>query len=143
MARWAPFAPSLFDDVSREVNRLMQNLGDWDGGEPGYFVPRINVLETSNGYEVSVDLPGMKADEFNVELREGQLWITGERHHEAAESGKTFHRIERSFGKFRRVIALGSDVDASKVEAQYQDGVLVVTVPKAETVLPKRIHVKG
>ncbi|MGE0760203.1 MAG: Hsp20/alpha crystallin family protein [Pirellulaceae bacterium] len=143
LGRWNQFAPTLFDEVGREVNRLMQHLGDWEGRERGYFTPSMNVAESDKGYEVSVDLPGMKPDDFNIEFKEGQLWITGERKHESEEKGKTFHRVERCYGQFRRVIALGADVDVEKVDAEYKDGVLHVHVPKAETVLPKRIQVKG
>ncbi len=106
------------------------------------FVPRTNVVETDGEFEVTVELPGMKPEEFDVELKEKSLWITGEKHEEEEEKGKTYHRIERSHGEFRRVIPLSTTVDESKITAEYHEGVLTVRVPKAEDVQPKHIEIK-
>lgn len=133
---------NLFDDFRREMGRFAEGLFD-DAGEGVIFAPRVNFAETERGYEVHADLPGMKPEDVNVEFRDGQLWITGERKDEAEEESKTFHRIERRFGQFRRVIALGNEVDADNVEARYKDGVLTVNVPKIAAVQPKKIEVKG
>ncbi|MDY0165104.1 MAG: Hsp20/alpha crystallin family protein [Thermoguttaceae bacterium] len=94
-------------------------------------------------YEITLDLPGLKPDEVNVELKENQLWVSGERRHEAEEKGKTYHRIERAYGQFRRVIPLASQVKTDAIEAEYHDGVLRITVPKSEAAQPKRIEVKS
>jgi len=131
----------LFEDFRREMGRFAEGIFDDVGG--AIFAPRVNFAETEIGYEVRADLPGMKPEDVNVEFRDGHLWITGERKDEAEEEGKTFHRIERRFGQFRRVIALGNEVDADSVEASYQDGVLTVNVPKIAAVQPKKIEVKG
>lgn len=140
---WSHWTPGVFEDVSKEVNRLMERFYDGDNGESRYFAPRVNIAENEKGYEVTVDLPGMKSDEFNIEFKDGQLWITGERKHETEEKGKTYHRVERSYGQFRRVIALGTDVDVEKVEANYRDGVLTLEVPKVAAAQPRRINVKS
>ena len=79
---------------------------------------------------------------FNVELNGNELTISGEVKNETEEKGKTVHRIERSYGKFRRVFNLSTDVDPEKVEAQYKNGLLNITVAKAEAAQPKRIEVK-
>ena len=107
------------------------------------FVPRANLVETENELTVTVDLPGLKPEEVKLELREGALWITGERKEEKEENGKTFHRTERSYGAFRRVIDLPTTVNEEKVEAEFRDGVLSVKLPKAEEVKPKHIEVKS
>jgi HSP20 family protein len=145
MVPWNVHGPRWFDDFRQEMNQLMnQFLSSEDGGEQGLsFAPRTNLAETEQGYEVTLDLPGMKPEEFNIELREGQLWITGERKQEKEEKGKTYHRVERQYGQFRRVIPLDVPVDAEKVEAEYKEGVLRVTVPKTEGARPKRIEVKA
>ena len=145
MVPWEVSGPRWFDDFRREMNQLMSDfLGSENGGEEArWFAPRTNVAETDKGYEVTLDLPGMKPEEFNVELKEGQLWVTGERKHEQEEKGKTYHRIERHYGQFRRIIPLDATVDAERVEADYKDGVLHVTVPKSEAARPKRIEVKA
>ena len=78
-----------------------------------------------------------------MEIREGNLWITGEKKEEKEEKGKTFHRIERRAGMFRRVLPLPVEVKQEAVDACFAEGVLKVTLPKAEVVAPKRIEVKG
>ena len=103
--------------------------------------PRVNVAETESEYEVTVDLPGVNPADVAVEHKAGELWISGERKEEKEEKGKFFHHIERSMGKFHRVIPLVADVDADKIEAVYKDGVLRITVPKAEAARPRRIEV--
>jgi len=115
-----------------------------NGGDVSqWFAPKTNLAETKTEYEITLDLPGLKAEDFNLEFSDGQLWITGERKREKEEKGKTYHRVERSHGQFRRGVSLGPDVNADKIEAHYRDGVLTVVVPKAEAACPKRIEVKA
>jgi HSP20 family protein len=130
-----------------EFRRSMDNLLEefFDGGTQlaEGFVPRADVAETENEYEVTVDLPGVKPEELTVEYKGNELWITGERKQEKEEKGKTFHRVEKRYGRFDRAITLASPVDEGKVSAEYHDGVLRVTVPKAEQARAKRIEVKA
>ena len=83
----------------------------------------------------------MKPEEVNVEFKDDALWITGERKHESEEKGKTFHRVERHYGSFRRIIRLGTDVNPETINANYKEGVLTVTTAKTEAARPKRIEV--
>jgi HSP20 family protein len=76
-------------------------------------------------------------------VEDGVLTITGTRETETSEEGKTYHRIERRHGKFRRSFSLGDEMDTDKVEAEYKDGVLRVAIPKAEKVRPKKIEIKS
>ena len=120
LSPWDVRGPRWFDSLRREMDQLFNQFlaGAEDGGEQlQMFAPRTNVAKTDKNYEISVDLPGLKPEEFNVELKEGHLWITGERKQEAEEHGKTYHRVERMYGQFRRVIPLGMDVDPEKVAA--------------------------
>jgi HSP20 family protein len=107
------------------------------------FTPALNLLENDTGYEVSVELPGMKPEDVTVELKEGNLWISGEKAEEKEEKDKTFHRIERRHGEFRRMVRLPGAVDPDKVEATFEHGVLHVKVLKTEEVKAKRIPVKA
>ncbi len=84
----------------------------------------------------------MKPEDLNVEYRDGTLVIAGRKAEEKEEKGKTFHRVERYAGEFRRAIALPQAVDQEHVEAHYADGVLRVTVPKAEAAKPRQIAIK-
>jgi HSP20 family protein len=106
------------------------------------FAPHTNVAESKTAYEITVDLPGMKPEEFNVEVKENELWITGERKQELEDEDLTFHRLERRYGAFRRVIPLMPDANRERLEAEYKEGVLRVRIPKTEAALPKRIPVK-
>lgn len=130
----------------REMEDLMERFF---GREPSWwaeeerFAPRVDLAETDESFEVTVDLPGMKPEDFKVDLKDGQLWLTGEKKEEKEEKGKTYHRVERHYGSFERLIPLPSVVDKEKVEAQYKEGVLRVTLPKTKAAQPKHIEVKA
>jgi HSP20 family protein len=111
-------------------------------GRDGKFLPEANMVETDKTVEVTVELPGMKPEEVKVEIKENALWVTGEKKEEKEEKGKTFHRIERRAGMFRRIFQLPVEVTEEKVDARFADGVLKITLPKAERVAPKQIEVK-
>jgi HSP20 family protein len=140
--RFSRLIGRMEDEVEDLVGRF---IGDDAGWLPGasYFVPRANVVETENEFEVTLDLPGMKPEDVNVELKNGDLWITGKREEEKEEKGKTYHRVERRYGEFRRVLSLPATTDSEKVAAKYDSGVLRVTVPKMEEAKPKHIPVKA
>jgi HSP20 family protein len=107
------------------------------------FVPEANIAETEKAVEVTLELPGMKPEEIHIELHDGELWITGEKKEEKEEKGKTFHRIERRAGAFRRVLPMPAAVEEAKVEAAYNNGVLRITLPKTVEARRKEIPVKG
>ena len=112
----------------------------WPTGEA--FTPRTDLVETPQAMEVTVELPGMKPEDVKVEVLEGRLTIHGEKKEEKEETGKTFHRVERRYGEFRRILPLPATIDAEKVVAEFKDGVLKVTVPKVPAAQPKTIEVK-
>ena len=132
--------PGLFDDFHNQLGHLM-GWEEVDG--KSWFAPATNLAETESAYEISLDVPGMKSEDFNVEFKDGQLWISGERTQEEEEEGKTWHRDERSYGSFRRVITLGNEVNAEEVAANYKDGVLSISVPKVPQAQTKRIEVQS
>lgn len=142
----------LSDRFNRLVSRMeeeMEELGEkfW-GGESGWmathgFMPTADLVESESEYEVTVDLPGLKPEEVTVELKNGELWISGKREEKSEEKGKTYHRIERRHGEFRRVLRLPSAINEEKIEAKFENGVLKVIVPKAEEAKAKHIEVKA
>ena len=141
---WSERLPRPFEGFSRELEGLMDRFfgeGSWSGGQT--FSPHANLAETEEAYEVSIDLPGMKPDAINVEIQEGNLVVSGERSDEKEEKDKTFHRVERSYGSFRRAITLPGTVDAERIAAVFTDGVLNITLPKCEKEPPQQIPVKG
>jgi HSP20 family protein len=148
LAPWDNRLGRTFDRLESEMSGLMRRFF---GEEPGLstlsnagslLTPLINVAETEAGYEITAELPGVKPEDLNVEYREGALVISGHKAEENEEKGKTFHRVERYAGEFRRVIALPQTVDQEHVEANYTNGVLRVSVPKAEAAKPRQINIK-
>ena len=128
------------EDFYKEVDSLVQNFFDPED-RTMKFTPSANLAETEMGYELTLDLPGINPEDVNVELNDGNLVIAGQRKSEHESSDKTFHRVERRYGSFRRVLSIPAPVDEEKISAEYRDGVLTVTLPKSEKVKPKRIAV--
>jgi HSP20 family protein len=85
----------------------------------------------------------MKPEEINVEVQNGQLWISGEKKEEKEEKGKTYHRVERRYGSFRRMLPIPASVDPEKVEASFREGVLKITLAKTEEAKAKHVEVKS
>jgi len=102
--------------------------------------PALDLCQSNDNVIAVVELPGMRKDDIEISLHDGTLTISGERKRESTDSEKA-ERTERYVGVFRRSIALPTRVDASKVSATYRDGILIVTLPKAEEVKPKQIQV--
>ncbi|MCA9150773.1 MAG: Hsp20/alpha crystallin family protein [Planctomycetales bacterium] len=131
-----------WDDLYKEMDNLVQHFIGEDNGGARDFVPQLNVAENEGGYEVTVDLPGLKPEDVSVEVHENQLTISGKRDSEQQENGKTYHRVERRYGEFRRVVSLPAAVDEAKITAKYEQGVLHVSLPKSEKLKPTRISVQ-
>ena len=97
--------------------------------------------EDKDKFTVHVELPGFKREDINVSLDEGALVISGERKAETPEEGTTIHRQERYYGTFSRALKLPAAVAADKVKAAFRDGILTISLPKAEEAKPKSITV--
>jgi HSP20 family protein len=102
--------------------------------------PALDLYESNDNVVAVVELPGMRKEDIDISLHDGTLTISGERKRETT-GGEKAQRTERYVGMFRRSIALPTRVDANKVTATYQDGILKVTLPKAEEAKPKQIQV--
>ncbi|MCS7297888.1 MAG: Hsp20/alpha crystallin family protein [Bacteroidia bacterium] len=97
------------------------------------FVPRVDIVERDKAYEIHVAVPGMKKEDFKVELTEGRLTISGERKFQKEEGDKrTYHRVETQYGSFMRSFLLPDDVKTDAITAEYADGILKVELPKDE-----------
>jgi HSP20 family protein len=123
----------LFDAPLTELARASQFLSG--------ATPAVDVFEDKENFVVKAELPGMQKKDIDVSLHDGTLSISGERTEEKVENGEVY-RSERFFGRFQRSVALPASVDAAKIKAQYKDGVLTVTLPKAEEAKPKQIDVQ-
>jgi HSP20 family protein len=107
------------------------------------FSPPVDLDESEEAYELSVDLPGLSKDDIKLELKDGQLVVSGERKAEKEEEGKTRHVTERYYGSFSRVFLLPPNVDADRVDAKFDSGVLKISVAKSESSKPRQIPIKA
>ena len=144
LIRWDPFGE--LEQMQGRLNRLFSDgplprAGQDEMSFSGWS-PAVDVEETDKEYLIKADLPDVKKEDVKVELLDGALTIEGERQQEKEEKGKKFHKIEREYGTFLRRFALPTEVDASKVQAEFKNGVLRVRLPKAPAVSPKAIEVK-
>lgn len=145
LMRWNPWTElaSLKHDFDRFFDTHLP--GQFGNGEEqrALWYPRLDLRETDSAFIVEADLPGMTIDDITVQVEGTTLMIAGERKAEQRQEDGNFSRFERSFGKFQRALTLPAAVRVDDVEATYTDGVLRVTVPKAEEARTKRIAIKG
>ncbi|MBI3555650.1 MAG: Hsp20/alpha crystallin family protein [Deltaproteobacteria bacterium] len=128
----------MFDDFWSPVPDLFEPLD-----EVNAFMPPVDVQDTENAYLLSFDLPGVSKHDLKIEMRDSQLVISGERKEEVERREKGGHLAsERVYGTFLRSFTLPSNVDASKIEASFRDGVLHIAVPKTEATKSKPIEIK-
>lgn len=106
------------------------------------FVPSIDISETEDQFLISAELPGMKKEDINISLENGRLSISGERSFKNEDEGKTFHRVETQYGSFSRSFQLPDYVDEETINASYNDGLLNISINKAENKVKKQIEVK-
>lgn len=121
---------TLLDDFFNES--LMNASGASD------FIPQTDVAETDKSYEINVCVPGMGKENIKVDVQDGMLTISGERKFEEEKKDKTFHSIESRYGAFNRSFRLPENIDKNKIDAEYTNGVLTITIPKDEKKLEKK-----
>ncbi len=106
------------------------------------WVPRTDITESELGYSLIMELPGVAAADVNVETQDGRLEISGERRIDELPEGTQRLKSERRAGAFRRVFEFSTQVDPSRIEAEFKNGLLIIDLPKSEKVLPKKIQIK-
>ena len=143
LARWDPFRE--LEEVHNRLASFFDNPRRGDREESimtTAWAPLVDISEDEKCYNINVELPDMKREDIKVSVENGILTITGERIREKEEQNRKYHRVERAYGTFVRNFTLPQNVDASKVNANYRDGVLHVTIEKAESARPQTIEVK-
>jgi HSP20 family protein len=132
LVRWDPFreVSTLRDDMERLFDSVYGRYPR-ERSEVSW-APPLDIEESESSLIVRAEVPGMKKDDIKISLAGDTLCISGERRHEAEQNDKTFHRIERAYGRFMRTLVLPADVDGSRVKANYKDGILELTLPKSE-----------
>lgn len=140
-ANWEPYV-----GMNRLQNEMSRLFDQWGTRMPRYaqsVYPPLNLWEDGDSYFIETELPGLAMEDLEIFVTGGnQLSIKGERKHPELEN-KTWHRRERGFGSFSRMVELPGNVDADKVSAEFHLGVLTITLPKSEEAKPRKITVKG
>jgi HSP20 family protein len=136
---------SEFPTIRSGLDSLFDGFFNGDGARNlATWSPMVDVREDENGIHVSTELPGLTGKDVKVTVDNGVLSISGEkkREIEEGEEGTGYHLIERRYGRFERSFTLPSNVDAEKVSAKFENGVLNVDLPKSDQAKPKQIEVK-
>lgn len=123
----ADYKPTSFSGF---LDRFYNDL--WNDQELERFSPAVDVIENDKNFEIQVAVPGMKKDDFNIEVEDNNLIISGERKFEKEDSDNTYHTVENQYGYFKRTFNLPDIVNVDKIDAKYQDGILKLTLPKDE-----------
>lgn len=142
ITRFDPFrnVSGMQDEMQRLVREVLGS--DVMPSTAGAFSPALDVEETEDGFTLHVELPGVSADDVEITLEENVLTIAGERPFYGEERADDFRRVERRFGRFHRAIRMPDRVAGDLVAATFRDGMLTISVPKAEEAKPRRIEVK-
>ncbi|HNP94316.1 MAG TPA: Hsp20/alpha crystallin family protein [Cyclobacteriaceae bacterium] len=123
----ADFVPTTFSSIiDKFFNESIQKSG------MNTFVPKVDIIESEKAFELQVEVPGMNKEDFKIEVNDNYLTISGERKLSSEKKEKNFHSIETSYGTFTRSFTLPENVNADKIHAKYNNGILELTVPKDE-----------
>ncbi|MCI0413312.1 Hsp20/alpha crystallin family protein [bacterium] len=143
LERYRPFRSI---DMFPEFNDLVSRLFDdqvFNVGRPQTWVPTSDIHETEDQVKIHLDLPGMSRENLDIQLTDSNtLTIRGERKFEEVDKAK-YHRVERFYGNFTRSFVLPTNVDTDKITATFKDGVLEISLPKAESAKPRKITIKS
>ena len=142
LVRWEPIRE--LDSLQGEMNRLFDTFfGPANGGGTAArrWVPAMDLVETEDALVLTADLPGLERDDVSIEVKDNVLTIAGRRESEHTDSAGGYHRVERAFGSFSRSLALPDGVEAEKVAAEFDKGVLKVTIPKPAERKPHRVEI--
>jgi len=143
LQKWNPF--DEFEKLYHNVNSVLRSSpfskkGEEDMGES--FVPAVDIYEDDDKTELHIEVPGIQKDAIDVKVDNGVLTIKGERKFDKEEKKDKYFRLERSFGMFERSFTLPDYVDSEKIEGKYDNGVLVLSLPKVPKAKPKKIDIK-
>ena len=139
-----------FFDVDREFNRIFNSLGTRFGvikkdGDQEYenavWMPLSDIYEDKDTYKIKADLPGIKRNDVKISYSNGELSISGERVQETETKDAKCHRVERTFGKYYRSFTLPNEIKEDKIKAEFKDGQLTITIPKADEIKSKEIGI--
>ena len=141
LTRWEPM------ELADVENRLSRFFGRRTNGRDDItladWAPLADITEDDKEYVIKAELPDVKKEDVKVTVENGVLTIAGERKFETRDSGKGYHRLERSYGRFTRSFAVPNAFDTENIAADYKNGVLSVSLPKKEAAKPRQIKIEA
>lgn len=144
IVKWDPFRDmvTLRDRMDRLFDDSLARLGGKDDDlSLSNWSPPVDIYETVENIVIKAEVPGVKKEDISVEVKNDTLYLKGERKFEKDVKEENYHRMERSYGSFRRIFSLPATVEQDKVKASFKDGVLEIILPKLEKAKPKKITV--
>src|SRR3984893_238189 len=135
LERDLPSLQGFFGTPRRHEREDEMNLAAW--------APPADITEDKDRILITAELPGFKEDQIEIQTENGMLTLRGERRFEKEADGKSYHRVERSYGQFQRSFSLPNNVDREKIKAQFSDGLLRVELPKREDAKPRTIKISA
>ena len=145
LTTWKPMTDLL--RIHDEMNRIVEDFfgrrplyrpaegSDWD------WVPAVDVSETGDQFEVRVEIPGVSEKDISLSVTDNVLTLKGEKKRESKEKNGNYHRVERSYGRFQRSFTLPRNLQTEKTNATFKNGVLTISIPKAEEIKPKEVPI--
>ncbi|MFH1011913.1 MAG: Hsp20/alpha crystallin family protein, partial [bacterium] len=131
-------------EMSNHMNQLMNSIfAESTESDAVPWGPAVDIAENDDNFQIVAELPGIRMDEVKISLEDHVLTVRGEKKHEVSENKRNYHRIERCYGQFQRSFTLPSSVNADKVKAEMDNGVLTISLPKAEEAKAREIPIKG
>jgi HSP20 family protein len=136
----------MYLTTTNRINRMLNDIfADFDGahqnGDTASWVPAVDVLEQADAIRIAAELPGVKPGDVKISVEENVLTVQGTKQQVAEERTERVHRYERTYGSFARTFTLPRTVDTAQITAGYDNGVLTITLPKAEQAKPRQIAV--
>ena len=146
ISRWSPVADlsAEFGSMQKEFDRIFDRFrgGMAESALAAEVWPSVDIVENDESFLVNVELPGVRKEDVKITINDGVLTVKGEKKQEGEVKEDNYRRIERTFGSFERSFTLPVGVQSERIAAAYSNGVLSITVPKAEQAKPREIEVK-
>ena len=133
---------NVFDDMDSMIHSLFNTDWNFPARNTQDWSPAVDIKETDKSFVLSADIPGLTKNDIKVSIANGKLTVSGERAFQTDQESDNYHYRERRFGTFDRSFNLPENVDEEKISASFKNGILNVTMPKHENILPKEREIK-
>jgi HSP20 family protein len=141
--RWDPYRDMI--TLRDRMNRLFEDMSTSKGEDkdlmPGAWAPSVDIFETENEVVLAAEIPGVDEKDVEIKVEDNNLTLRGERKFEKETKEENYHRIERSYGSFFRSFALPSYIDQDRIEAEHENGVLKIKMPKRAELKPRKVKI--